>query len=321
MNKNDHKIWVLGDDRAGNRSQVVGVATCLRRTFKIIDIDYGPLGRVPNAILPPTFATLNDESRKKLVPPWPDLIIAAGRRTAGIARRIKKLSSGATRLVQIMNPGGSTKDFDLLCVPTHDPPVSGPNIMGITGAPHSLTPEILASARKEWLPKLSDLASPRIALIVGGSTRRRKFTSTMAESLAEMASRMAKEVNGSLLVSTSRRSEDITDKIIRGLNAPKKIFKWGDAGENPYIGYLACADMIIVTGDSISMCTEACASNVPVFLFAPPELVSPKHGRFHQLLFDGGYAHNLADCSLGQSHPPLNPGIEIAEEIKRVMDW
>lgn len=321
MSKTEAEIWILADDRAGNRSQVLGVASYLQRPFTIKDLTYGPLVKVPNQIMPPSFSTLDSISRKELVEPWPNLIIAAGRRTAGIARRIKKLSSGDTRLVQIMNPGGSTKDFDLLCVPTHDPPVFGSNIIQITGAPHTLTPERLASARKRWMPQLEDITPPRIALIVGGSTRRRKFTHAMAENLARSASAMANNMGGSLLLATSRRTAEIEKTIMNGLSAPRKIFKWGDKAENPYIGYLACADMIIVTGDSISMCTEACASNVPVFVFAPPELVSPKHGRFHKLLFEGGFAQDLASGAMAQPHLPLNPGKNIAEAIHRIMEW
>ncbi|MFM7690470.1 MAG: ELM1/GtrOC1 family putative glycosyltransferase [Alphaproteobacteria bacterium] len=31
------------------------------------------------------------------------------------------------------------------------------------------------------------------------------------------------------------------------------MFRWGDAPPNPYAGFLACADQVVVTGDSVSM--------------------------------------------------------------------
>ena len=43
---------------------------------------------------------------------------------------------------------------------------------------------------------------------------------------------------------------------------------WRGAGENPYFGYLALADAIVVTGDSVSMTSEACASGKPVYVAA-----------------------------------------------------
>ena len=169
------------------------------------------------------------------------------------------------------------------------------------------------------MPRLSKTASPRIAVIVGGSTRRRRFTSEMAETLAVSASAMAKKFNGSLLVTTSPRTAGIADKVINLLDAPSQVYRWGCDDENPYVGYLACADMIIVTGDSISMCTEACASTVPVYLFAPPGLVSNKHGRFHKHLYKAGYAQDLLTGKEAHPHSPLNPGIDIAEAIQQII--
>ena len=40
-------------------------------------------------------------------------------------------------------------------------------------------------------------------------------------------------------------------------------------GENPYQGYLAAADRIVVTPDSVNMLSEACAAGKPVFTLLP----------------------------------------------------
>ena len=252
------RIWVLADDRAGNRSQALGVANALGDPFELKNLAYGPLARLPNGWLPPSFAGLTRGSRGSLVPPWPDLVIAAGRRTAPIARRIKGIAGSATQLVQIMNPGGPTENFDLLCVPRHDSPVVHHNVLPITGAPHGLTMDALNQAQAQWSGRLDHLPAPRIALIVGGSTRRRQFTKDMTEELADKASTFAEELGGSLLVTTSRRTGDMADTLLDRLTGPRDIYDWRQSQEeNPYRGYLACADMIVVTGESISMCTEA----------------------------------------------------------------
>ena len=317
------QIWILLDDRAGNRSQVIGVAKCLNRPVENKNLIYSPLAKLPNIIIPPTFATLNKKSQKGFVPPWPGLVIGAGRRTAPVARQIKKLSAGATRIVQIMDPGGTTKDFDLICVPTHDARIKGSNVFQINSAPHSLTPEVMNASREKWLPKLSHLPMPRIAVIVGGSTRRRQFTQAMAENLGLAASAMAKNTGGSLLITTSRRSADIEQTLINSIQAQNEFFRWEDKQENPYLGYLACADVIIVTGESVSMCTEACASTVPVYLFAPPKLVTAKHQRFHKYLIDQGYAQYLSNVGEieARQHPILNSSFEIADMIRSIMEW
>ena len=314
-------IWALADDRAGNRSQVLGVAACLGLPVEVKGLAYGPLAGLPNVLLPASRMILDSTSRRRIVAPWPDLVIAAGRRTASIARYIKRTSGGSTRLIQIMNPGGTLENFDLLCVPNHDPAINGKNVMTIIGSPHGFTPDALASARNAWMPKLADLPAPRIALMVGGSTRKRTFTDSMARDLATCASAKANAAGGSLLVTTSRRTGTATSALIEAIDAPSRIFQWGNIKENPYMGFLACADMIIVTGDSISMCTEACASGVPVYLFAPPDLVSAKHGRFHQTLRDSGYVTDLASNRDAPTHPALNPGNEIAAAARKLMGW
>ena len=51
---------------------------------------------------------------------------------------------------------------------------------------------------------------------------------------------------------------------------PAHVFRWrSGAPDNPYWGYLALADAFVVTGDSISMLAEACATGKPVFVFDP----------------------------------------------------
>jgi hypothetical protein len=47
---------------------------------------------------------------------------------------------------------------------------------------------------------------------------------------------------------------------------------WSNKGEeNPYYGYLALADQFIVTGDSVSMMTEATATGRPVAIYRSAE--------------------------------------------------
>jgi hypothetical protein len=47
-------------------------------------------------------------------------------------------------------------------------------------------------------------------------------------------------------------------------------YLWGESGENPYLGYLALANEIVVTSDSISMVHEASLTGKPVHLFDLP---------------------------------------------------
>ncbi len=309
-------VWVLADDRAGNRSQALGVAEALEWPFAVREIAYGALAQLPNIVLGRTLAGLARESRAALAPPWPDLVIAAGRRTAPIARAIRKRSGGRAFLVQLMDPQSGASDFDLIAIPGHDRHPVRPNVIATIGAPHRMTQAVLARAAERWRQRFAALPRPRVALLVGGSTRTGGFTEAMAQTLGAAASRLAAEAGGSLLVSTSRRTGAAAAGLIRAIGVPAHVYRWGDAGDNPYAGYLALADAVIVTGDSMSMCTEACATRVPVYIYAPEGFASEKHGRLHRDLFAKGYARPLPERLEAWTHPPLNPADEVAGEIR-----
>lgn len=317
-------IWVLTDDRAGNVAQAVGVAEALERgfgrSFVTQPIRYNPLARLPNALTGASLIGLAPESRMTLTAPWPDVVIAAGRRTAPVARWIKRNAGKPVVLAQIMNPGRrGAEDFDLIAIPRHDcelPTGDAPNVMRITGAPHRLTPERLASAADAWRGRMSGLAGPFIALIVGGATHRKPFPTDLARDLARDVSRAAAAVNGTVLFASSRRTGAAAEQVMTAeLKGPHQAFLWSAGGDNPYFGYLALADFIVVTGDSVSMCSEACAARAPVYITAPDGMVAPKHARLHRALYDGGYARPFIGTFERWPHPPLNAASDIAHKI------
>src|SRR5690606_18429015 len=129
-------IWVLADDRAGNVAQAIGVAEAMRRPYTVKDIRYTSLARLPNALQGASLVGLTPGTRAAFAPPWPDLVIAAGRRTAPAARWIKR-QNPRTFLAQIMNPGrAGAADFDLIAVPEHDCQIPGgdaPNVVRTVG--------------------------------------------------------------------------------------------------------------------------------------------------------------------------------------------
>ncbi len=312
------RVWALADERAGNRSQCLGVAEALGLGFEVRDLAYTAAAAMPNFVIGASFAGLDADSRVHLAPPWPEVVVAAGRRTAPVARHIKRLDGGRTFLVQVMYPGDAgVDDFDLIAAPGHDTLAERPNLIRTIGAPHRITPKALAAAADQWRGRLAGLPAPRIALIVGGSTRRRRFTDAMARELGARVSRMAADAGGSLLVSTSRRTGAAGEALLGEIAVPSHVYRWGDGGDNPYLGYLGLADAVVVTGDSVSMCTEACAVPNPVHIFAPEALTTAKHARLHDQLYAKGYARPLGDSFEAWTHPPLNPANDVAQEVRR----
>ena len=319
---NDKTVWLLIDDRAGNRSQVLGVGRALGYQFQIKEIEYTAAAALPNYMLMASFSAVTQKSRVNLMAPWPDIVIAAGRRTAPVARKIKALNGGRTALIQIMYPGASgEEDFDLICVPSHDTMPPAPNRFEIMGAPHNVNAQTLEAAKIEWQGRFDHLPKPLAALIVGGDTKRKKFTNEMAAELGTHAARLALGAGGSLLVTTSRRtSADAAAALGKAIKeVPSFVFNWGDEGDNPYMAYLAMADHIIVTGDSVSMCSEAAGTGKPLYIFAPKKLTIHKHGILHKGMYAQGYARKLEETEKldDWQHPPLNAANDIVAEIKK----
>lgn len=314
-------VWVLADDRAGNVAQALGVAEALGWPFERKDVRYTRWAGLPNALRGASLLGVDDNSRQGLTPPWPDLVIAAGRRTAPVARWIRRQHTAA-RLCQVMDPGWpGREDFTLIAVPNHDGEVTAaPNLLRITGAPHRVTPERLAQEAGTWQPRLQHLPRPWIAVIVGGATKAQTFTAGQARRLAELAGAMAGEAGGSLLVTTSRRTgPEAEAALAEALPQPLHWFRWGDGGDNPYFGYLALADAIVVTGDSVSMVCEACATPAPVFIFAPPGMIGAKHARLHADLVAKGFARMLDGRLVGGTHPPLNAARVVVDRLRGLM--
>ncbi|MHC8509713.1 MAG: mitochondrial fission ELM1 family protein [Rhodospirillales bacterium] len=325
-------VWALLDRRAGNRNQALGVAEALGRPFTPVETGYSWAARLPNRLLGARLAGLDSAGRAALAPPWPELVIAAGRRLAPAARWIKHQSGGRTRLCHIMDPGCGYQDFDLLAVPAHDdftPPPGAAKVIRTIGAPNRVTPEKLRAAAEEWRGRLTAVPEPRMAVLTGGSTRRRRFTAAMARKLGEAAAAWARGCGGGLFIAESPRTgaQQTAALLAACEGVPTHIHRWGDGGPNPYMGYLGLCDVIVVTGESVSMCSEATAAGKPVFIFAPPSLIAPKHARLHQMLFESGHArpfearlsaHFEASSGGFPGPAPLNAAQEIVSHMQEI---
>ena len=309
-------IWILADDRAGNVNQLLGIVEALGKPYERKDIHYNFWVKLPNCLRGSSFVGITKESKSGLSSSYPDVVLSAGRRSFPVAMAIKKLSGGKTKIVQLMNPGKlEEKKADLLILPVHDC-YSGKaqNVMQVLGTPHRVTQKKLAQEKKHWAPILKKYPSPRIGVLIGGATKDKSFTLKNATDLVHSIQKLNP---ASLLVTTSRRTPpEIVAYLKKELPNPKFFYRFGDKTENPYFGLLSMSDVLVVTGDSMSMCSECAGSGVPVVIFAPNEMVGVKHARFHQALYTQGYAVPAGSWP----HPPkgrLNPAYEIAEKIKK----
>jgi hypothetical protein len=212
---------------------------------------------------------------------------------------------------------GSARGLDLVAVPAHDAQAERAGILRIAGAPHRITAARLAAAATALAPRLQGLPRPYIACLVGGSNRRTRFTPGDALELARQANELAREQGGSLLVTTSRRTGAACGAALaRAIAPPRLLHQFSPQADNPYLGMLGVADVVIVTADSASMCVEACGSGKPVLLFRPAAGLSAKLTRLHRWLEQEGHLRLLGGAWPERCPPPLNPAASVAEAIR-----
>lgn len=313
------KIWILTDGRMGSVNQLLGIAEALDQPVERKEIKYTHWIKLPNFLRGSSLIGVTPESKEQLKAPWPDVVISATRRSFPVSLYIKKKSGGKTKIVHIMNPDNflKAKDADLLVLPQHDKkPFYTKNVMRILGAANRVTPNRLKTERTKWEKTFSTYRRPHLSVIVGGATKDRPFTDEMAHLLAKQINDVPAD---SILLTTSPRTpKSVTDILQRSLNQkPIYFYVWDKNTENPYFGLLAYADTIVVTGDSISMCSECCSTGVPVLVFAPDGMIGPKHKKFLNDLYRNNYASPLGDPILRHYECFPNPADEIARAVKK----
>jgi hypothetical protein len=206
-----------------------------------------------------------------LQPPWPDLVLACGRRSAPVARWIRERAQGGPYLVHLGRPQAPLDAFDLV--------VSSPQygLPGRTNVLHNVLPLNRPQAPQDaavaaWLPPLEGLPHPRIVLLVGGNSSSSALDAAAASSLRTQAEAYAREHGGSLLVVTSPRTPRAAADVLLGdSDVPGLRYRWraGDP-ENPYAVFLAHGDEFVVTADSASMLAEAAARGRPLHFVPLP---------------------------------------------------
>ena len=306
------RVWVLADDRPGNSTQSMGIAHELDWPTEIKSLAFGPLSALHNGIVGSSVAGLKSASRATLCEPWPDLVIAAGGRTAPVARWVKSQSRGITRLVQLGRKGSNpAKHFDLSVSPSYARLSPHPNRMEVSLPLTNVSPESLAAAAAEWGEVFGANSAPRVAVLVGGCTAKHRLDAKTAEQMGKEIGRMVHQAGGSVFVTTSRRtSNEAVAALERALPKVAYFHKWSaDASAaNPYRGYLALADALVVTDDSESMLAEACATGKPISIYPVPTRESTWPERLKEAMVERG----AGKMPLGEPGTPKpQKGIEL----------
>lgn len=265
-------VWVLLGKGAGGNAQMIALAEALGWPYETKHLVYNVLNLCPNLLLDGCSVSLRRARCSPLQPPWPDLVIAASRRSAPIAQWIKKRSAGHTRLVHLLHAQAPLHRFDLIItLPQYRLPARS-NVLHLTGPLNRTDPQRLEQAAVRWAPRLRQLPRPLTALLVGGNSSSYTLDPATARLLGRKASRDVRATGGALLITTSPRTpQGAVQELFEAVDCPAYCYAWrpGDS-DNPYLGFLQLADRFIVTADSASLAIEACATGKPVAVFHWP---------------------------------------------------
>lgn len=314
---NKPTCWILTDGKIGMVNQCLGLARALGVTPDLKTVDLrSPWKWLPPALNPPSLSTTTRDS-SALEPPWPDLLIATGRRSIAPARAIRKASDGHTFCVQIQDPGISTSAFDMVIAPAHDR-LRGDNVLSTLGALHGIDAASLDAARDTFAQRVSALPHPIAAVLLGGDNAVYRMTERIGEVLADQLHGLTQDKGWSLAITPSRRTPpDALDAIRAKLQGPN-VDIWDEQDPNPYLGFLAHADAIIVTCDSVNMVSEAAATGKPIHVVSL-EGGSEKFRRFHDAMTRHGVTRPFAGTLHSWEYDPPDDMAGVGGEIMRRM--
>src|SRR5688572_6083010 len=275
--------WIITTGAAGMDTQTRGVADALGVAYEMKPIAPRGLYKLLAPWGPVAPGERIGEGGSTFAPPWPDVAIGLGRSAVPYLRAIRR-QSPATFTLQLLDTRAGLGAAEVIWVPQHDP-LRGANVITTLTAPHGFTAERLAALRAAMPADIAALPVPRVAVILGGKNAVYDF-----------------------------RAEDDA----RFAGALKSLGGQGE-GPNPYPQFLAQADALVVTADSVNMTGEAAATGRPVLVFTP-SAGSAKFRRFHAALEAQGATRPLPDRVAEfprWSYPPLFSADEIAREVER----
>ena len=310
--------WIISDDqKIGTHSQCLGIAQALGLSplFKTMKPRWPWKGLPPQLWLAPLKAqSLGQDS---IIPspanPIPDILIAAGRASAAPAVALRKRAHREGKkcfTIFLQDPCLNPRHFDCVIAPHHDH-IQGDNVISVLGALHWLNADkIKAAVAAHPVPQ----QSPITTVLLGGDSRHYRYQASDIVALAEAL----KTMKGHILITPSRRTRLESIQTLKDSLSGVSFEIWDRKGENPYLAYLGLADQIIVSGESVSMVSEACSTGKPVYVWEPGHSYR-KHREFQQDIYFQGYAKPLSSPLIPYKPNKLDEMGRVAALVKERM--
>ena len=263
-------FWLLLGAKAGDNAQVTELAARLPVKAVAKQLTFNFLHQLPNFMLRASTASLSNETRKLFQPPWPDGVIAAGKRSVPAARWIKQQSGGRTKLIHIGRPRAPLAAFDLVVTtPQYGLPRDA-NVLELglpLTAKRTVAPDQIAKWRDEW----ALLPRPLFCVAIGAAKFPIRLGLEEAETIAQKLNSVVAATGGSVVVLASPRSEaKVMQALARQIKVPNRVYATFQRVDNPYVAALQICDRFVVTSDSASMIADGIRAGKPVEVIRLP---------------------------------------------------
>ncbi len=249
----------------------------------------------------------------------PDIVISVSLVGERRARKVVR-SLGCGSWIHLGDPKENDPLPDLSFVPEHDWRAAfddRPEFVRISGVTHDIERSTLQRRRSDARERLMVDGRRAVACFIGGPNTAFDFDSASTQAIETALLEMA-DPETCLLISTSRRTPPAAVERFAALARRLNARFFGGGSDNPYRDYLAAADAILVTEDSMTMTCEALAVGVPVRLLRLAGIAGERLDKFRRFQRDLIETRRLlsyyaTDIGVGApSGPPLDtPGFVV----------
>ncbi|MCX5716143.1 MAG: ELM1/GtrOC1 family putative glycosyltransferase [Candidatus Omnitrophica bacterium] len=290
------KILVLNDRKPGHLNQSLAVAEIIQKyridkgydarhtTYEVVDVKYkndlsklllGACSRFSSSCCQGCLACLRRcltrESYKALTAVYADIVISSGSSLAPVnvfmARELN------AKNVVIMRPNlAPLKKFKLAIIPKHDSPRPRKNVLITTGAPNRISEELLRKEADSLSSRIKITKPLRLGLLIGGDNADYAMDVGAVKNIISRIKALSKKTDFEILATTSRRTPKDVETLLKEELGPLPNCRLlvianekNPQGTVPAI--LGSSNVVLVSGESISMISEAASSGRQVLVF------------------------------------------------------
>ncbi len=310
-----YSIWIITNGRRGD------IVQCRAIAEKLIQETGGNISEKelhPRTLWSFTapFCPLDPLEKKKLHPPYPDLIVASGRRSVPAVRYIKKKTKGHCQTIFMKYPGVNTDKLGLSWIPEHDKRKGALCINTLT-SPHLVGKMSKTIKRARKNTRFDHLSGPRLGIILGGNSHHVTYDDKEINNLIKPLEN--NHAFSSYLVTGSRRTPKKLLIEIRKKLSNLPHFIWDGEGDNPYFDILASCDAFYVTGDSHNMVSEVLAMGKKTYIYKPRGNASKLNYTLEKLQEKDLISFDLNTMQAG-NQPAIDATDKIVAFIKEKLD-